>query len=225
MDTSLFSLLIEYADEYAINEGLIKSYPIESVMSTFSRAGFKVSKKENKATIRWSNSIDRKWLNSRLQSLGWYPVSMSIKTKLNDFSGPFNPDTFAKWMTVPNAELSLVLEPKYDLEVSDYPKLLFHITEFKYWSKISLKGLRPSTKNKLTPHPERIYLAKSEQDARRLLDKMAKNSSEREFSLLQIDTDSIPQYFKLYKDPNSSGLFTLNTIPPYSIELIDTLFK
>lgn len=223
MDTSLFSLLIEYADEYAINEGLIKSYPIESVMSTFSRVGFKVIKKENKATIRWSNPIDRKWLNSRLQSLGWYPVSMSIKTKLNDFLGPFNPDTFAKWMAMSNAELSLVLEPKYDLEVSDYPKLLFHITEFKYWSKISRKGLRSSTKNKLTP--ERIYLAKSESDARQLLGKMAKNSSETEFALLQIDTDSIPQYFKLYKDPNSSGMFTLNTIPPYSIELIDKLTK
>lgn len=213
-----------YLTEYAINEGLLISHPPYRVMSTFHRAGFEVNnKKQSKIEIEWSHQVEFEWLNSRFTSLGWFPIKMPINGRID---APYNPDMFKKWISVPTNTYTLVLEPKYDVEIDPVPETLFHITEERWVKKILAKGLIPKTYSKMTPHPERVYFAMTLASAESLFPRLSRFSKETRFVVLKIDTKSIPQYFRVFVDPNfDDGCYSLNTVPPYVVEIIKYLEK
>jgi len=224
MDTRNLMENEHYLAEYVVNEGLIISHSPDRVAGTFHRAGFEVNiKKQSKIEIEWSHQVDFEWLNSRFTSLGWYPIKMSINGRID---APYSPDMFKKWISVPTNTYALILEPKYDVEIDPVPDTLFHITEERWVKKILAKGLIPKSLNKMTPHPERVYLGLSKTSTDSLFPRLARFSKETRFAILKIDAKSIPQYFRVFTDPNfEDGCYTLNTIPPYVITVIETLEK
>jgi glycosyltransferase involved in cell wall biosynthesis len=54
----------------------------------------------------------------------------------------------------------IFIEPKYDYQV-DIPKVLYHTSPLKFKEKILKSGLSPRSGNKLSNHPDRIYLTNS----------------------------------------------------------------
>lgn len=224
MDTRNLMENERYLVEYVVNEGLIISHAPDRVASTFHRAGFEVNtKKQSKIEIEWSHQVDFDWLNSRFTALGWYPIKMTINGRID---APYNPDMFKKWMSVPTNTYTLILEPKYDVEIDPVPDSLFHITEERRIKKILAKGLIPKSYNKMTPHPERVYFALRQSSAESLFPRLSRFSKETRFVVLKIDAKSIPQYFRVFVDPNfEDGCYTLNTVPPYVIEIVKRIEK
>ena len=63
---------------------------------------------------------------------------------------------------LPNIECdNIFIEAKYDYEVK-IPKLLFHTSPIIFKNKILKNGLTPKSGNKLSNHPNRIYLSNSQ---------------------------------------------------------------
>ena len=109
------------------------------------------------------------------------------------------------------------IEPKYDTELEILPKYLYHVTQNKYLNKILKIGLIPKHHDKLTHHPDRIYVSndlKSAQEIKMFIEK----TYDTEASILIIDTSDL--HNKFYSDVNlrQDGFYTLNNISPKNIK-------
>lgn len=119
---------------------------------------------------------------------------------------------------------TILIEPKYgnEFQPNKLPNKVYHITDEKYLDKIKKIGLIPKSKNKLTKHPDRIYLLLKKSTIDDLLDNP-------DFDLdnpviLTINIKDFKNKYKIYPDPNTeNGAFTLNNIPPTLIEKIKIL--
>ena len=137
------------------------------------------------------------------------------------------------------------LEPIFDSPVN-IPQYVYHVTPKLYVSKILKTGLKPTTKNKLAFHPERIYVitvydpqlikkfinnmkvqySNHFMNLKRKGKKINLKKDDLDFILLKIDTSKIKD-LKLYMDPmdpnfKNVGAFTNNNIPKESIAKIMT---
>lgn len=54
---------------------------------------------------------------------------------------------------------SLLLEPLYDIRIDKIPEKLYHLSPLKYKSKILKYGFIPKSKNRISIHPDRIYVS------------------------------------------------------------------
>lgn len=208
-------------------EGLIYTYDIDTTIHHLERwsiANTKfVIKKTTLNTIlinfgeQPSNKeIDNllKWINN----LGWFIAdylvnSIPLKRKAFVTLDIFK-DDIKKYKL-----LNILLEAKYDLELNKYElssKDWYHIAPLAVKKKIDKIGLIPKTLSKISFHPDRIYLTKSEADAigvAELFDKI----KETEFVLYKIDIDGLIKSnngIRFFKDPNlGSGIYTLSNIP------------
>ena len=208
-----------YKDQFQLNEGLIVSWPIEKTISILRRDKLNVSGIDNNAFL--INFKDKSKINNVLvktNNLGWFPAYIRVFGK--DFEDK------GKWGEVEydGAEIELIVihfEAKYDILISDVPKYLYHITPKSNALKILNFGLSPKSKSILSSHPDRIFLTKTTLDSEKLLShpKFANKSNDGLFWILKINTNLIPQYFKIYSDPNfkPNGIYTLNSIPPKAI--------
>ncbi len=143
--------------------------------------------------------------------------------------------------------IEFILEPIFDKQIINIDNLYYHVTYKFLVDKIMKNGLSTKTRNVITYHPERLYLTTSINDAklfaknkttklRQTSNKKYKNDpiyidkqktfkkSELTYSLLEINVQNINN-FKLYKDPNfENGYYTLDTISPENIKIIDIDF-
>lgn len=120
-------------------------------------------------------------------------------------------------------------------------KYLYHATKKLYLKNIQKNGLVSKSKSKIANHPERIYLAYTQEGA----EKFAKHptnlvrtpvlkhgkpetlpvSAKKLYStvvILRIFTTRLPHTLKAYVDPNykDEGCYTLNTIPWSAIDIV-----
>lgn len=118
---------------------------------------------------------------------------------------------------------AICLEAKYDYEVS-IPSILYHTSPLKFKNKILKGGLSPRSGNKLSKHPERIYLTDDLNTAIQFGSYLKNFDNDNEFyqdgyCIYSIDGKGIS---KLYSDVNfrEGGFYTLNNIKPEFIKLI-----
>lgn len=114
--------------------------------------------------------------------------------------------------------IAFILEAKYDLEVS-IPDKLYHCSPLKYRDKILKIGLVPKSKNKLSNHPDRIYLANDINIVIKFGEYL-----EDEFCIYEIDGNCLS---KLYSDVNfrKKGFYTFDNIKPQYIKIIKEFTK
>ena len=233
----LLALLLElYKEEYSLNlkEGEIKTTPIGQSIDILRRRfpkyeiynergenTFEIDILKNRDAFSLKDAED---LLILLNNLGWFVSFMKLHSNTNRFEDKYNKDTFIE--SIKNKKIHsifLICEAKFDFKVNKIPKMLYHIAPLDNWKKIEDIGLVPKSRSKVSYHPDRVYLAKTELGAEQLANQLYNKTGVKKYVILKIDTTIIPGgYFKLYQDPNytKAGYYTLNNIPPQAIEKI-----
>lgn len=169
------------------------------------------------------------------------------KTFDEDYNEKFNVTKLTTLVEkYPNLLVEIRMEPKYDylVDYNELPKKLYHVTLKDKVEKILKQGLIPKSDNKLTSHPERIYFVINKLGAENLIIDHNFNKKDLVYSLLEIDLDDLKSHQKesdhnkkkivpfkemgveFYKDPNFYlGYYTLNSIPPKFINVVEEEFK
>lgn len=153
-----------------------------------------------------------------INNLGYFPAVLNY----GEGYKPYNPSSFRNIIRDDQpSDIRMVLGAKYDQEVT-LPKLVYHATRNANVESILKIGLKPSTKSKKANHPERVYIAFSEEGAN-LIAQQLHNSSSDPQSLLTLDTSKFPGNLKFYRDPHFlDGAYTLGNIPPNAITNISS---
>lgn len=113
--------------------------------------------------------------------------------------------------------VAFYLEAKYDLKVP-IPQTLYHTSPIKFKDKISKIGFIPKTGNKMSNHPERIYLT-DDLNIAIAFGENIKNKTKSGYCIYKIDGEHINN---LYSDINlrRGGFYTLQNISPNHFVLI-----
>ena len=170
------------------------------------------------------DDIDR--VNKFFDKFGWYP-SYIEPNKSNGGKYQDKVDIFKNYKNI-----TVVYEAKYDIEVKITSDFLYHITPDLKWSKIKSMGLTPKTQNKLSNHPERIYLLKDISNLEdfggdvldlslKLLNSYKYKDEVKEMYLLKIDISKLKD-MHFFEEPNfymGEDIWTYQNIPPYVISV------
>lgn len=235
-------MILKYSD-FILNETL-KTHDIDDVISLMKSElslmyyDFSLNKSHNKIEIILHNIRTKNDFPVQLDNLnnlmtdrhGWFPSKIFIK----NWSGMESTLIYDRKYLIDNfryfEDIKITYEPKFDLLIS-VPNKLYHVSFNIYEDNIIKKGLIPKSKNKLTYHLDRVYLSETINDSKILIPQLKfqlKNSFygnikmrnvELKWILLEIDTNKLD--IKLYKDPNSSGYYTIDNIPPNKLKIID----
>jgi hypothetical protein len=219
----LLNLLLDiYKDEYELNlkEGLIKTTNIGKTLNILEKKyqfKFIFERSDNSFYIKtFHTDINtlQQGIIKDADVLGWFPSYIET----DDYSGKWNLLSFDE------GEIKIRFEAKFDDQVvENIPSILYHITPTQNADKILKIGLIPRSRSKASYHPDRVYLAKSLEDAEFLGSLFRQKTGIKNWTIIKIITDKIPgDYLKLYTDPNfkDKGYYTLNNIPAPSLEKI-----
>jgi len=126
---------------------------------------YDVIKDVHEIKIKQINENEFKTLQTKLIIFGWFISAIKIE-HIEDGEVVWNdllrPKEFLG--DIDNIDCSIVnvyiqIEPKFDLTLNkDKIKTLHHISFDIFYDHIKTKGLIPKSKNKLSDHPQRIYL-------------------------------------------------------------------
>jgi hypothetical protein len=158
---------------------------------------------------------------------GWFPSEMKITNILENVTiRPYDEKFLYEKIGIIK-ELTIYYESKYDLS-KEIPEKLYHLSIQEYKDNILKKGLIPKFKSKLSKHLDRIYLSDNINSLYQLIPrmtadymfKMKKNSKINiKWIIFEINTKGLN--IKLYKDPNSSGVYCVDNISSDRIKIID----
>ncbi len=197
---------------YIIVEGLIKTQPSDTSINIISKRFTELTcniEPDGEIYIEGDFNQLKNYLPI-FTNLGYFISKLTLNG--NDWINDFNEQT---------TPLALFLEPKYDVLISKLPNILYHVSPSKYDSKIHKIGVIPKTKNKLSNHPDRIYLTddiKYAEYFKAYLEEYLKNNSNKNLninaSIYEINTKNIN--IRIYQDVNlkGKGYYTLDNIPP-----------
>lgn len=164
-------------------------------------------------------------INKAMDAFGWYPAWLG-NTKFSD-------ENLTTAMNKFNIFI-IKYEAKYDAKVKLKSKYLYHLTPDIIYKKISINGLTPKTKSRLSAYPERIYLLNKatedeyEEVALELWSKLVPETKNliKNYFLLRIDTSKL-QNFNFYKDPSfkmaNGGVWVYQNIPAAHIKYIGSI--
>lgn len=184
--------------------------------------------------------------NTKFNLMGWYNSDIylfdnddnEIYDKHISFSNLIN--NIQDYISVNNLSyVGLVLESNFDNKLENNYQSLFHVTKKEHLDSILKLGLSPRSNNRLSVHPDRVYLAFNKQilinDTIKFQDSDNKehikyinhlNGKEQKYFpdftyvLLEIKDKNI----KLYQDPNyKNGCFTLENINPENITYLQDI--
>lgn len=195
-----------------LNEGLIKTYPFETmmryVMEYFNIPRFYMHDYENNgvkciAIDLPKNERFQERVDKAMNLCGYFE---SIRTSIGDLN-------------------RIHYEPKFEEEEKEIGNILYHVTHHSNKDKIKRIGLCPYSKNNMFNYPSRIYCFREDtpmneiENAARALDNYAsRDFDDGVYSILKIDVNELPNNMKFFADPNHKyGLYTLNNIPPNCI--------
>lgn len=198
----------------AIVEGLIHTQPIEKSVNI-------LKKRFPELTIEVEKDGEIYIENQPPQKLEKY---IPIMTNLGYFISKLTIDG-QEWIKNYNngtKPIAFILEAKYDYEV-EIPEILYHASPIRFKDKIVKFGLTPKTGNKLSNHPERIYLT---DDINKAIDfgNYLREEEDSEwykngYCVYSINGIGLS---KLYSDVNfrQGGFYTLNNIKSENVKLI-----
>lgn len=204
-----------------INEGLIKTYPFDTMMR-YVREYFNIP-----------DFYMHKYVNNGVDCVAFdLPKNLTFQKRVDkamNLCGYFE-STRASMDDLDRVHY----EPKFEEEEREIGNILYHITHNSNKDKILRIGLCPRHKNNRFNYPSRIYCFR-EDTPRDVIERAAMALSHyatRDFidgiySVLKIDVNCLPNNVKFFVDPNHEyGLYTLNNIPPNCIiddgEVINT---
>lgn len=163
----------------------------------------------SKMTNKGLNSII-----SRCGVLGYFPSVFNVNGEY--ISGDEKTDIDGFISIVQNYDIDISdkfwiqFESWLDQEVT-VPKKLYHVTKTVYVDKIKKRGLYPKAKNKISYHPDRIYVVDNYMVAIDILKQLSSNSDDS-FSIVTIIPDN--DKLILRTDPNyNRGYYTNQNIP------------
>ena len=199
----------------AIVEGLIRTHPIEKSANILKRRFPELNiEVEDDGEIYIENQPPQKLEKyiPIITNLGYFISKLTINGQewIKDFNNDTKPITF-------------VLESKYDYEV-EIPENLYHVSPIRFKDKIIKFGLTPKTGNKLSNHPERIYLTDDLNNAIDFGNYLRKEENsewyKNGYCIYSIKGTGMS---KLYSDVNfrKGGFYTLNNIKSENIKLIE----
>lgn len=186
-----------------LTEGLIFTHPIVKSINILKKRFPELSiKNDTDGEIYIENQPPQrleKYL-PLITNLGYFISLITING--NDWIKEFDNET---------CPIAFYLEPKYDLKVL-VPETLYHSSPIKFKDKISKIGFIPKTGNKISNHPERIYLTDDLNTAIAFGENI-KNKTKSGYCIYKIDGECIDN---LYSDINlrSGGFYTLQNISP-----------
>ena len=123
---------------------------------------------------------------------------------------------------------NIFIEPKYDRKIKNIPKRLYHASPLKFKDKILKKGLSPKSGNKLSNHPNRIYLSDSILTCIKFGEYLVEHDKsdfyKNGYCIYIIDGEGID---KLYSDINlrEGGFYTVDNINKEYISLFKKVIK
>lgn len=217
-----------------ISEGLIRSYEPEKVISIITRLGidsddiyFVDGKITIDAKIKYKDIISD--VITRMENaLGWYMSGgkedfheemdsnvENIKSDIQYNMGEMENDGYDE----DDVALYLYFERKFDEKINPdtLPDVIYHVASKNSLGKIKEIGLKPSHRDKLTHHPDRIYFSTSQSGIGDLMDNDMFEIEEP--VVLEIDATKLKGH-EFYLDPNfpDSGIYTLQNIHPGAIK-------
>lgn len=242
---------------FKFNEGLIKTEPLHKTVDIINRELRLARLKYRITDIDISNNtfkfvIDDYNYNDVIiiklgcidsiitNQCGYFPSSVSIEY----VSHFYRNDETLKWcddmyMNLAKkvddiSRITIKFESKFDECLTQIPSEMYHITNDSYVDKILRNGLVPKSKNKLSSHPDRIYLCTSIDDCKSLEGRMymqdsfnmmglnlnKNNNKKLKYTILKIDMSDFSG--KIYKDPNykDTGFYITTNIKPDKISIV-----
>ena len=106
------------------------------------------------------------------------------------------------------------MERKFDDDIL-YNGILYHITLKNKLHKIKKIGLCPKTNNKISTHPDRIYLFDTINKCNNYINMIEEKEENKEkYYIITLKVENL----KIYNDPNSDGYYTYDNIHPNKIQ-------
>jgi hypothetical protein len=217
-----------------LSEGLIKTTNISKSIEIIERnlvnmGSFTVNTNDNKFSIIFYDLKDKygfDYILTICNNLGWFPSC--FKVWMNDRTNVFSWKDleFLISKIKKSDKVLLYFEAKFDKEISK-PSLAYHVFCDLNLSKIKKFGLVPKSLNKITSHPERIYLSKTLEKSLEIGEKL-KNINlfndynkykDINYGIVEIDLKNID--CKCFVDPNyPNGFYILNNIPSENLSFL-----
>lgn len=198
----------------ALVEGLIYTQPAEKSISILkSRFPELIIELEKDGEIYLENQPPQrleKYLPI-ITNLGYFISKITINGQewIKEYEGISKPVAF-------------IIEAKYDYEV-EIPEILYHTSPIKFKDKILKFGLSPRSGNKISNHPERIYLTDDINKAINFGNYLKDNENNKWYKngycIYSVKGKGLS---KLYSDVNfrEGGYYTMNNIKPENIKVV-----
>jgi hypothetical protein len=191
-----------------LTEGLIKTYPLRKSIDIIKKRFPNLIVEEDKDGEIYveGDMLELKNYIPLFNNLGYFISLYTING--TDWIKDYDDNT------KPSA---IYLEPKYDIEV-EVPKILYHASPLKFKDKISKIGFIPKSGNKLSKHPDRIYVTDNLQTAIYFGENIKVEEGDG-YCIYEIDGRYIN---KLYSDINlrSNGFYIIQNISPECFKII-----
>jgi hypothetical protein len=223
-------LMHKIIEEILLYEGLEMTHAIDTSLVNLERMWSfdgRVTYDEYSGTIRMTicDKIDKKDFDAVLRHienfLGYFPAHMVTKNQNCKFD-------YNKSVNFLDGSIvfGIYFDAKYDQEISEkkLPPFMYHISPSVHENKILKVGLVPKRRDKLSKHPDRIYLTFGENAAEGLLSNKPFVKDVNEFILLEIDVSSLKKVrtVRFFRDPiyAGRGCYTYENIPPQYLTVI-----
>jgi len=207
----------ELEDDLKLSEGLISTTPTKQTVKLLKRKfpdyyiGIRRDDDIEISAGRKEYVSDITQIIGICNQLGWF---ISFGTKDNkdyNFDENFAEQTFDE----------IIIKPLFDTtkDIDIKPSTLYHVTPEKHLNKIFKIGLIPKHEDKLSHHPDRIYVT-DELELAWGLKKQFERLYGEECEILKISTRGLD--IQLYSDVDSrqNGFYTLENIPPKFISIL-----
>jgi hypothetical protein len=190
----------------------------------------KGNKLENRLGVLLTKTLPEKELENdikKLNNYGWFPSYYYSK---NDMAKKHVYNEKELFSFYKNEEKTIIVfDAKYDYEVGmDNYEFLYHISPLTNKEKILKLGLSPKSKNKVTTHPNRVYLSFSNNDVKKLVGDNNFYPNEKIFIVFKIKLNELlkRREMKFFADPAfKDGIYTYENIPPHYIEIVDQITR
>lgn len=209
-------------NRHKVYEGLIRTYPIDKVISYISDY-FKLHPRQIIKKKPSYNGCER--------ILIYIPTiddNVDIMIQAMESCGYFlahpkydkiEPN---KWETL---QFEAKIQPDDSKQIREEEKTLLHLTPLKNLRKIQHIGLSPRSNNEMLNFPERIYFLRGSTDRNEIIkigQKLCDNNNSQcnfgKYALITLDLNKISNKIKFCLDPNYAyGIFTTSNISPESI--------
>lgn len=219
---SLYETLILSFNKSKLDEGLIKSYPLNFVVQRLGDYGIvKLIQNHIYLQLNYEYLDNIAKFISYINSLGYFVSQYKILPKGKEVNVS-NYIDYKKLedLDIKNIEqLWVVIEAKFDGIEENKTEFIYHLTENKYLDKIRSKGLIPKSKAKKAYHPDRLYVVNDIHKLKDLLTHFTMNGTNvDDYCVLKIDYDKCNKP-TLYNDPNyiDMGYYIIDNISANSI--------